>query len=107
MMIFRIKQGDTRKALKLRLLDKNNAPVDLDGALVELVVFSISSDKHFRRQVSHLPEVGWVMVPLKEMHTDTPGIYVAEIHVTYPDGLTETFPTVGRFEIKIESRLNV
>ena len=106
-MRFHIKQNDTRKALKLQLIDANGLPVDLSSATTELVVEGVTNQFAYARPASHLPETGWIFVPLTAFNTSLAGLYKLEVHVTFADGLTETFPSQGTIELQIESRLNV
>lgn len=97
--MFTIKRGDTRNGLKVRLLDVDNEPVNLNGSQV---LFKV---KNAFQRVPQILGDGWVLVVFQPSDVDRTGFFIGEILVTYPDGRKETFPNSGYIDIKIEANI--
>ena len=92
---FNIKQNDTAPSLVAVLRDTRGRPRILTGATVVLHM-RLQSDSTVKITSGSCTltdaSLGIVTYPFTASNTDTAGVYLAEIQVTYADATVETFP---------------
>lgn len=101
--MFTIKQYNTLPLLEATLLDSNNQPVALTGALVEFTMRSRDNDTlvvHGEAIVIDELE-GKVAYPWAAFDTLVHGAYHGEFVVTYSDGGIESFPNSTYIQINV------
>lgn len=99
-----LKQGDTRHAIRATLQTDQGVPVDLTGATVRFDMKHYLKDLMITKSAD-VQTGGVVEVVFNSPETDLPGTYNAEFVVVYADERTETFPSSGYIEVKIEKRV--
>lgn len=103
MVDFKIKQGDTLESIFFTLKDATGTPVNLTNSSLKF---------HMKKQGSNTPKVdaaaAIVNAALGEGRydwvagdTDTDGVYLAEVEVTFISGDIETFPNTKNLVIQI------
>lgn len=102
-MEMRIKQGDTRHAVKAILKDASGNALDLTMATVRFVMATRFGEVLVDREATI--QNGQVFFAFEAGETDKEGEMKAEFHVTYQDGRKETFPNDGYMKIEIQKRL--
>jgi hypothetical protein len=106
--VFTIKQGARKPALLLQLLGDDGAAVDLTNATSATLVtephgggtavsYSMSFVSRALGKVQYSPSAAF---------TTTAGNLDAEVDVLWDDGLTETYPTVGKGLIVVEAQIS-
>lgn len=103
---YQVKQGDHGETLRVRLLDRNDDPVNLTGATVRFLVRASNADEakidaEATPDADQTENTGYVDYTFTEDDLDTQGIYRAEWEVTYSGGAVETFPTPGFDHINV------
>lgn len=102
-MVFRIKQYDTKTALRATL-QSDGHPVDLNEA--QEVRFIL---RDYKQITMDKPSIiidainGKVWFPFEESETAKKGRFSGEFVVTFLDGRRETFPNEGVIPIEIET----
>lgn len=105
---FVVKRGDTRPSLRVKLGYANGtqAPLsDATGVTFRMVNAKTGASKvdDTVATITDAPS-GTVSYDWTAPDTDTAGDYAGEFKVTYSDGTTETFPSMGSLPIKITPR---
>jgi|SRR5690349_7148688 len=99
MTLMTIKQHDTAPPLQVECTDAGT-PVDLTGASSVKVVGSRDGQAVFS-EVTTGDAQGVVTRPWADGDTDTTGILLVEVEVTWPGGGVETFPPNGYLTVLI------
>jgi len=104
-MNFTIKQGDTRKPLKVELTNYNGL-VDLTGCAVRFLM----TTHDFKLIINQEAEItdainGQVWHVFGFGGTDNSGVFRGEFEVTFPDFKKETFPESDYISITINKDL--
>lgn len=91
-----LKQGDTGVGLSVTLSNKGT-PVDLTNTDVlfymgAFILYPVVTDA----------VNGKLLVTFDAIHTETTGLYKAEVKVTFDDGRVETYPNNGYETIQIQ-----
>jgi len=103
-----LKQGDTSKSIRRRLLDGNGVPVNLTGATV---VFSMRVKPAGSVKVSLgastvvTAGAGLVQYAQSSSDVDTADVYEAEWKVSYSDGGIQRFPNDGYFDVVVTDNI--
>lgn len=102
---FEIKQGDTRKPLKVELSDFNGV-VDLTGCTVRFFMSTHYYKLIIDKEVEIVDAVnGQVWHVFGFGDTNESGAFHGEFEVTFPDFKKETFPESNYISIKINKSL--
>lgn len=101
-MTFKIKQHDTKTALKA-VLENESGTVDLTGATVRFLMSDYSQAETLIDSTADIQSAanGEVWYAFSYGETEQSGIFKAEFEATFPDGRVETFPTEGYILIEI------
>ena len=98
-----IKRGDTRSALRVRLMDYDDTVIDLNGATVNFIM-SNSQLKVLQNRAAVVQGLGNVLVTFGPNDFEAGSMYV-EIEVIFADGKRETYPDKGYISIPVEKDL--
>ena len=104
-MTFTIKQGDTRKPLKVELSDYNGL-VDLTGCTVRFLMTTHNYELIIDQKAEIRDAINgqaWHVFGFGD--TDQPGMFRGEFEVTFPDFKKETYPESDYILININKDL--
>lgn len=96
-----IKEGDTKNAFPLILLDYNGDPVDLTGATVTWDMFTNRGRVIADKAVELGSGTGEIILNLDENDQTGSGVMGVEVKVVYSDSKVEKFPAQGAYQITI------
>ncbi|WP_176222087.1 BppU family phage baseplate upper protein [Tuberibacillus sp. Marseille-P3662] len=101
-MTFKIKQNDTKIALKA-VLENESGAIDLTGATVRFLMSNYSRSENIIDGLGDIKDAvnGEVWYVFSYDETDQAGIFKAEFEATFSDGRIETFPTEDYLTIEI------
>ena len=97
MAMTRMKRNDRRPAAQA-VLKRGKTVVDLSLASSVVFIMRLKDKREIKVQSAGVivgATTGEVEYRWLQGDTDTPGIYFAEWEVTWGDGTTETFPSIG------------
>lgn len=107
---FTIKKGDTHKTLKMYIVRENTdgtyTDVNLTGATAKFYMRERGKrDKKINGTACtiNLPATGRLYYTFTASNVDTPGVYEAEVVVTFSDTSIETFPEGENIIVFIKS----
>lgn len=106
---FTMKANDTLPRLRSTLTYSDASVVDLTGSSVQFIMRTVDPGAPKVKAAAAIVtasapavvEYTWAAVD-----TDSPGSYLGEFEVTFPDSRVRTFPTEGYFTIDILSDLD-
>ncbi len=107
---YKIKQGDLQRSLRFTLTDAAGTAVEgLNGAVTRKFSMRPAGDDTLKitdRAVTVVDEATAVVeIDLAGADTDTPGLFLGEIHVEWTAGEVQTYPVDGHIHIFIERDL--
>ena len=107
MQTFTIKSRDRLPPLRVQLIEDNGYPANLTDATVRFIMKrNPNASPVVDAQATILdPLNGVVEYAWQAGDTDSPGMYVAEFEVTYPDGTIKTYPGYNYIYIRIAQDL--
>lgn len=102
-----IRQGDTTPAFTTTVTDQSGDPLNLTGATVTFIMRALSAATPAVNAAMAITDAaaGAVQYSWSSSDTETPGLYMAELHVTLEGGGTYTYPNVGYLQIEVEESL--
>lgn len=100
-------QGDLLPSLRRPLTMADDTPADLTGAIVELRFHKADGGVVLGGLCTILPapDAHVVQYDWQDGDTDTPGIYRARFHATYPNAKPLSFPNDGYLRMVISAEI--
>jgi hypothetical protein len=101
-MTFKLKQNDTKIALKA-VLENESGAVDLTGATVRFLMSDYQRSTVIIDNAAEIKDAltGEVWYVFNSTETANAGVFKSEFEATFSDGRVETFPTDGYTLIEI------